>query len=253
MYTSTGAKSEKWKVIKLFFMRKPFTIRKLAFWKFGRNTRENRSEPWKGAFSCPKSRDSEPFFPIRKHFSGVRRKKRRKKMQSETHEIERETHIFSSFLEKKPFLGPWNAIFGGTRKCPNPMTFCQLGISSPEPLEKKFFQSTPDFLLLRQHLCLRVLKKRSSLPPFPFRNPHFLSLVFPPSPLSRTFPLPEVLPQCDKMAYSTGLRVDHRNWQFVTLLLWLKRYVYARVRAKGMGAKRYHLHQGEIPPARAKK
>ena len=91
------------------------------------------------------------------------------------------------------------------------MTFCQLGNSDAEPLEKKIFQSTPDFLLLRQRFCLRVLEKRSSLPPFPFRNPHFLSLVFPPSPLSRTFPLPEVLPQCDKMAYSTGLRVDHRN------------------------------------------
>ena len=215
-------------------MRKPFTIRKLAFLEFGRNTRENRSEPWKGAFSCPKSRDSEPFFPIRKHFSGVRRKKRRKKMQSETHEIERETHIFPSFLEKKPFLGPWNAIFEGTRKCPNPMTFCQLGNSDTEPLEKKIFQSTPDFLLLRQCFCLRVLEKRSSLPPFPFRNPHFLSLVFPPSPLSRTFPLPEVLPRSDKMAYSTGLRVGRRNWQFVTLLLWLKRYVYARVRAREM-------------------
>ena len=174
-------------------------------------------------------------------------------MQSETHEIERETHIFSSFLEKKPFFSPWNAILGGTRKCPNPMTSCQLGISATESLEKKNFQSTPDFLPLRQRFCFPVLEKRSSLPPFPFRNPHFLSLIFPPSPLSRTFPLPEVLPQCDKMSHPTGLRVGRRNWQFVTLLLWQNRYVYARMRAKGMGAKRYHLHQGKIPPARAKK
>ena len=58
------------------------------------------------------------------------------------------------------------------------MTFCQLGISSPEPLEKKFFQSTPDFLPLRQRFCFPVLEKRSSLPLFSFPHPHFPAQIF---------------------------------------------------------------------------